>query len=116
MGLPGSRRRLLVWLWAACTGLLLIRLFAAGLHAGGVGGMPLTVPVRIDLNRAPMPELMALPGIGPGRARAIVLHRVRHGQFTRLGDLLQVDGIGPETLAGLKPWVLPLPVDGGRLP
>ena len=106
----------MVWLWAACTGLLLIRLFAAGLHVGGAGGTPLTVPVRIDLNRAPVPELMALPGIGPGRARAVVLHRVRHGPFTRLPDLLQVDGIGPETLARLRPWLLPLPADGGRLP
>ncbi len=103
-------------MWAACTGLLLIRLFAAGLHAGGIHGTPLTVPVRIDLNRAPVPELMALPGIGLGRARAIVLHRVRHGPFTGLPDLLQVDGIGPKTLAGLRPWVLPLPADSGRLP
>ena len=105
-------------MWAATTGLLLIRLFAAGLHAdaGGGEGMPLTVPVRIDLNRAPVPELMVLPGIGPERARAVVLHRVRYGPFTHLPDLLQVDGIGPETLAGLRPWLLPLPAHRGRLP
>jgi competence ComEA-like helix-hairpin-helix protein len=112
-GLPPSRRRLLLWLWAACTGLLLIRLFAAGLHADTIGDTPLTVPVRIDLNRAPVPELMALPGIGRQRARAIVLHRVRHGPFARLPDLLQIDGIGPQTLAALRPQVLPLPGDTG---
>ncbi len=98
----------MLWVWAACTGVLLIRLFVAGLHAGAVAGPPPTAPVCIDLNRASVPELMALPGIGRWRARAIVLHRVRHGAFTGLDDLLRIDGIGPQTLAGLKPYLVPL--------
>lgn len=72
---------------------------------------PLAQPVAIDLNRARVPELVALPGIGRQRARAIVLHRVRHGPFVRLSDLLEIDGIGPATLEELASRVLPLPGD-----
>ncbi len=111
--MPPSRRQLLLWLWAACTGLFLIRLFAAGLNGRAMDARPLAEPARIDLNRARVPELVALPGIGRQRARAIVLHRVRHGPFAELSDLLEIDGIGPGILARLRPQVLPLPGDGG---
>ncbi len=84
---------------------LCVRLFAAGMLTGRRGG-PIVIPVRIDLNRAPLAELMALPGIGHVRAEAIILHRVRHGPFRRLEDLRSVDGIGPETVAELVPFVL----------
>jgi competence ComEA-like helix-hairpin-helix protein len=104
---------LLLWLWAACTALFLIRAFAAGVGGQTLACPPLAEPVRIDLNRAPVPELVALPGIGRQRARAIVLHRVRHGAFVRLSDLLEIDGIGPATVEGLRSLVLPLPDDHG---
>jgi competence protein ComEA len=64
-------------------------------------------PVLLDPNRATIAELQALPGIGPARARAIVLHRVRHGWFRDLDALAAVDGIGPVTLAGLRPYLAP---------
>ena len=48
---------------------------------------------------------MALDGIGRARAAQIVLHRVRHGPFRELEDLLDVDGIGPHTLARLRPFL-----------
>jgi len=105
-----------LWLWAACTGLFLIRAFAAGLDHRAVEAPPLTEPARIDLNQARVPELTALAGIGRQRARAIVLHRVRRGPFARLSDLLAIDGIGPVTLAGLRSQVLSLPGDGGPGP
>ncbi len=110
--LPPSRRRLLLWAWAALTALLLVRLFVAGLHRELVPARPFCVPVRIDLNRAPVAELMALPGIGRKRARAIVLHRVRHGPFRGFQDLLEVDGIGPDTVSRLRPLVAPLGAGG----
>lgn len=101
-----------MWLWAATTGLLLIRVFAAGVGGWNAAGpVPLAQPVQVDLNRARVPELVALPGIGRQRARAIVLHRVRHGPFVRLSDLLEIDGIGPATLAEFGSQVLPLPGD-----
>ncbi len=48
---------------------------------------------------------MALDGIGRVRAEQIVLHRVRHGPFRELEGLLDVDGIGPHTLARVRPFL-----------
>ena len=48
---------------------------------------------------------MLLDGIGRARAEQIVLHRVRYGPYRRLEDLLGVDGIGPETLQALRPFL-----------
>ena len=61
---------------------------------------------RLDPNRAAVGELMALPGVGRSRAAAIVLQRVRHGPFHRIDDLLLVDGIGPESLRVLRPFLV----------
>jgi competence protein ComEA len=101
--LPPSRRRLLLHVWAAVTLMLAIRAFADGvLRSGrdpsGVGAKP----VVIDINRATVGELQALPGIGPTRAEAIVLHRVRHGPFPDLEALGLVDGIGGDTVDALR--------------
>jgi len=75
-----------------------------GLEAGG-SGRPGPGPGRLDLNRASLEELEALPGIGPARARAIARWRAEHGSFGTLEDLLEVPGIGPATLERLKPLV-----------
>ncbi|MDP6929125.1 MAG: helix-hairpin-helix domain-containing protein, partial [Planctomycetota bacterium] len=69
-------------------------------------GMSLAVAVpskfawsyRVDLNTAPIPELMTLPGIGRSRASAIILHRVRHGRFRAIEELLEIDGFGSSAL------------------
>lgn len=80
-----------------------MRAFADGvLRAGDRSASGGAVPVVVDVNRATVGELLALPGIGPGRAAAIVLHRVRHGRFAALQDLVAVDGIGADTVAGLR--------------
>lgn len=74
----------------------------------------------VDVNRAGPAELQTLPGVGRTRARAIVLHRVRHGRFVSLDALGAVDGIGATTLAGLAPFVRfgpsDPPTDPARLP
>jgi competence protein ComEA len=59
----------------------------------------------IDVNRASVGELQALPGVGPGRAEALVLERIRHGPFARLEQLARVHGFGPELLRRLAPHV-----------
>jgi competence ComEA-like helix-hairpin-helix protein len=110
---PPSRRRLLVAAWAAVTTVLLVRAFADGMLRTSRRAVPAAVPVVIDLNRARVGELMALPGVGSTRADAIVLHRVRHGPFRSVDDLLQVDGIGPETVAALRRHVAAA-ATGGR--
>ncbi len=57
----------------------------------------------IDVNEASADDLTGLPGIGPAKAAAIVRHRERHGRFESLDALLEVSGIGPATLARLRP-------------
>jgi hypothetical protein len=57
----------------------------------------------IDLNRADARTLESLPGIGPGRARAILEARAER-PFTHLEDLERVSGIGPRIVAGLQGW------------
>lgn len=59
----------------------------------------------LDLNTATVAELDALPGVGPGRAQAIVNYRTQSGPFRAVDDLLKVKGIGDKTLAELKPLV-----------
>ena len=54
----------------------------------------------MDLNRASLAELEALPGIGPKAASEIVSRR----PFKALGDLAQVPGIGPRGLDRLSGW------------
>src|SRR5689334_4131789 len=96
VALPSSRRRLLLTVWAVVTAGALVRAFAAGVLGSGTGTPPAEAH-RLDLNRASVAELMALPGVGRVRAEAIVLHRVRHGPFRALAELAAVDGIGPKS-------------------
>ncbi|MQA34119.1 helix-hairpin-helix domain-containing protein [Modestobacter roseus] len=64
---------------------------AAGGPAGGL----------VDLNRATVAELDALPGIGPVLAQRIVDHRDTSGPFTSVEQLDDVSGIGPAVYADL---------------
>ncbi len=61
---------------------------------------------RTVLNRASVPDLVKLPGIGQKRAEAIVELRQRKGGFRSLRDLLRVRGFGPKTLARLAPLLV----------
>ena len=62
-------------------------------------------PQRIDLNRAETWLLDALPGIGPGRAQAIIDYRNQNGPFHRIEDLLNVEGIGESTLDRMRDFI-----------
>lgn len=53
---------------------------------------------RIDLNRASLPEIQALPGVGPTLADAIVQGR----PLKSLEDLSRVRGVGPRLLERLE--------------
>jgi hypothetical protein len=70
---------------------------------------PLRGPARIlfglpiDLNHADVVALQVLPGIGPGRAAAIVAARSER-PLSDLADLEEIRGIGPKTVAGLSSW------------
>ena len=59
----------------------------------------------ININTATESELETLPGIGASKAAAIIQYRTDHGPFKAVGELDNVPGIGPSTLANLTPLV-----------
>jgi competence protein ComEA len=62
---------------------------------------PLGPNERIDLNRASVPELMRLPGVGEKKAQAIVARRSRQ-PFVRIEDVTSVKGLGSSWFAQAK--------------
>ena len=69
---------------------------------------PIAVKLQIDVNAADWPELCLMPGIGEQLARRIVAERAAGGPFRDWDDLRRVRGIGPRTLEGMKPYLLPM--------
>ena len=49
---------------------------------------------RLDINKAKVNELVALPFIGPALAARIVNYRQENGYFTTLEELKDIPGIG----------------------
>jgi competence protein ComEA len=58
----------------------------------------------VNLNDASEEQLALLPGIGPGKARAISEHRHAH-PFRRIDELTKVKGIGRKTFGRLRPYI-----------
>ncbi|MFO1093591.1 MAG: helix-hairpin-helix domain-containing protein [Planctomycetaceae bacterium] len=58
---------------------------------------------RLDINSATWVEWMQLDGIGEALARRIVSDREQHGPFASIDDVSRVQGIGPKTLANIRP-------------
>ncbi len=56
----------------------------------------------VNVNRATVAELEALPGVGPVLAQRIHDFRAEHGDFETVEDLLAVPGIGEGKLATLR--------------
>lgn len=73
--------------------------------AAGTGGAGAEGVGRLDLNGATLEQLDALPGVGPVTARAILDWRERHQRFSRVEELLEIDGIGAKTFQRLEPHV-----------
>ena len=64
-----------------------------------------TAPRPVNINTASAQDLQVLPRIGPSTARRIVDYRTQHGPFLKADDLAKVSGIGPKTVARLKPLI-----------
>ena len=71
-----------------------------------LGCNPLILGQPLNINKAPIQHLIGLPNIGEKRAKDIVSHRIKFGDFKRLEDLDAVRGIGPKTLARLQPYIV----------
>ena len=72
-------------------------------------GCEIKLNEQINPNDAPVESLVRLPGIGPGKAGAIVAYREgfaeRQGQgqaFQNCDDLQKVRGIGPKTAKNIS--------------
>ena len=55
--------------------------------------------LRVDLNAATEAELLSVPGIGEGMARAILDYREDFGGFIIVDQLLLVDGVSAADVA-----------------
>jgi len=67
-------------------------------------GLVLSLPVwaSVDLNTATQSELESIKGIGPAKAKTIVMHRERNGAFKSVEDLAKVKGFGKASVLKLK--------------
>lgn len=79
------------------------------LDSGFLG--PLTTPekillgYRLSMNEMQESDWEILSGIGPTRAKSILLYKKTNGKFERVEELLFVPGIGPKILEQLHPFL-----------
>ncbi len=105
---PGEQRILLFLMGFALLGLS-ARFFARE-SASDVDSLRVTLEqsdLRIDLRNPVLEDLMALPGIGEKKARAIMAYAESPG-FARRSDLMKVHGIGEKLYDGMLPYLIPL--------
>ena len=67
----------------------------------------------VNLNTATKDELVALQGIGPAKAQAILDYRAQRGGFKTVEELKDVKGIGAKRFEKLKAEFVVTPA-GGR--
>jgi len=87
----------LVWV-----GVIILRQRQAGRDLHWVPGPSNGAACLIDINRAELPELMLLPGVGPSKAERIIKWRQEHGPFRALGELQKAAGITAKDLAAMR--------------
>ena len=79
--------------------------FAVPLHPQAQLPLPdtkeLAAYTQVELNTADAEALCTLPGVGPGKAQAILDYRAQHGPFAQVEDAAQVPGI---TWAMVDSW------------
>ena len=56
----------------------------------------------MDLNTATKEELMTLPGVGESRAKSIIAYREKSGGFSKIEDIMQIEGIKEGMFSKMK--------------
>ena len=92
---------------------LLVLTVLLGVHVARIKGWTIRSSVRVltrddylytlDVNHATWVEWAQLDGIGETPARRIIDDRQDRGEFTTIEDVARVKGIGPKTLARIRP-------------
>lgn len=78
-----------------------------GVRAGAVTGTEAgtageTDGGLVDINTAAKEELLTLPGVGESRAQSIISYREKNGGFSRIEDIMRVEGIKEGMFAKMK--------------
>lgn len=60
---------------------------------------------KININTAPVEDLVLLPGIGPSLAQRIVEYRTEHGRFSSITDICNVNGIGEAKFSMIQSYI-----------
>jgi competence ComEA-like helix-hairpin-helix protein len=93
----------------ALTAVIFVSLyFAVSSVCGNEQPVEIRLENRINPNYAPQASLARLPGVGEGRARAIVDYRENfrdNKAFRNCGDLQKVKSIGPKTASNICEWL-----------
>ena len=58
--------------------------------------------ILVNINKATQTELETLPGIGPSIAQKIISYREENGQFSNIGDIKNISGIGENKFKNIK--------------
>lgn len=59
----------------------------------------------VNINTAPLEQLMTLPGIGPKKAESIINYREEEGPFQTIEEIMNISGIGQKTFEKLQQYL-----------
>lgn len=60
---------------------------------------------KVNINTADIEKLCTLPGVGEGRAKAIIEYREKQGGFRKKEDIMQVSGIGEKMFERMEAYL-----------
>lgn len=60
---------------------------------------------KININTADKELLMEIPGIGEAKAKSILAYRESHGAFSKIEDIMQIEGIKEGTFKKIKDMI-----------
>ena len=107
-----SRIQSFAFVISVCGCALLSIGFGASSLVGDELSFEMGLDEKVNPNDAPIASMVRLPGIGVGRAEAIVAYRENFSEqddstqvFQEPNDLQKVKGIGPKTVQNINEWL-----------